>query len=122
MQRSALPVAAAAAASLLASQAFAHAQLVKADPKVGSTVASAPDHLWLRFDEVLRLGGSGVQLVYPDGRAVLLSPLRQDPKDVRAVVAPLPAKLPPGRYEVRWRALSPDAHHTQGDFSFTVGG
>jgi methionine-rich copper-binding protein CopC len=61
-----------------------------------------------------------VELTTPDGRTLVLSPLAQDPKDVRAVIAPLPADLKPGRYRVRWRALSPDAHHTQGDFSFTV--
>jgi methionine-rich copper-binding protein CopC len=122
MRPSSLAIAAAVALSLLGGRAFAHAQLVKADPKVGATVGKAPGRLWLQFDQVLRLAGSGVQLVYPDGHAVLLTPLKQDPGDVRAVVAPLPANLPKGRYEVRWRALSPDAHHTQGDFSFTVGG
>lgn len=105
--------------ALTGGQAFAHAQLVKADPRVGGTVEGSPQRLWLRFDEVLRLAGSGVQLVEPDGHAVTLS-LSHDPKDPRAVVAPLPADLPAGRYQVRWRALSPDAHHTQGDFSFTV--
>ena len=106
--------------ALTSSQALAHAQLVKADPRVGSTVSRAPARLWLRFSQVLRLSGSGVQLVEPDGEAVILSPLAQDPADVRAIVAPLPAKLTPGRYQVRWKALSPDAHHTQGDFSFTL--
>ncbi len=28
---------------------------------------------------------------------------------------------PPGRYLVRWRALSPDAHRTRGEFAFTIG-
>ena len=100
--------------------AFAHAQLVKADPQVGSTMAAAPARLWLRFDQVPRLAGSGVELVGPKGPPMLLEPLSADPKDVRGVFAPLPASLAPGRYQVRWRALSPDAHHTQGDFSFTV--
>ena len=109
-----------ASLALSAGQAFAHAQLMRADPRVGSTVTAAPERLWLRFDQVLRLGGSGVELVAPDGRATVLSPLKQDPKDMRAVIAPLPSGLQPGRYQVRWRALSPDAHHTQGDFSFTI--
>ena len=109
-----------AALALTGGPAFAHAHLVKADPKVGSTVAKAPMHLWLRFNEVLRLAGSGAELVAPDGHAQVLT-LSQDPKDVRAVIAPVPPNLPPGRYQVRWKALSPDAHHTQGDFSFTVG-
>ena len=101
-------------------QALAHAQLVRADPKVGSTVSTAPPRLWLKFSQVLRLSGSGVQLIEPDGQAVVLSPLTQDSTDVRAIVAPLPAQLQPGRYQVRWKALSPDAHHTQGDFNFTL--
>jgi methionine-rich copper-binding protein CopC len=106
--------------AITAGQAMAHAQLVKADPKVGSTVTTPPARLWLRFSQVLRLSGSGVKLSTPDGKSQVLEPLTQDPKDVRAVIAPLPASLPPGRYKVSWRALSPDAHHTQGDFSFTV--
>jgi methionine-rich copper-binding protein CopC len=110
-----------AAMALTGGQALAHAQLVRADPKVGSSISAPPARLWLRFNEVVRLKGSGVQLVTPDGRTVLLEPLSQDPKDPRAVLAPAPANLAPGRYEVRWRALSPDAHRTQGDFSFTIG-
>ncbi len=109
-----------AALALSAGHAFAHAYLVKADPKVGSTLAQAPTRLWLRFNEVVRLAGTGAELVAPGGHAQVLT-LSQDPKDVRAVVASLPASLPAGRYQVRWKALSPDAHHTQGDFSFTVG-
>jgi methionine-rich copper-binding protein CopC len=30
--------------------------------------------------------------------------------------------LSPGKYEVRWRALSVDTHTTEGSFSFHVGG
>ena len=111
----------AVAMALPAGRALAHAQLEQASPRVGSTVATAPARLWLRFNEVPRLTGTGVQLVAPQRAPVLLQPLTADPKDVRAIYAPLPAGLVPGRYQVRWRALSPDAHHTQGDFSFTVG-
>ena len=110
----------AAALALTGGQAFAHAQLVKADPKVGSTVATAPAKIWLQFDEVIRPAASGVQLVEPGGHAVVLTPLVHDPKNTRAVTAPLPANLPAGRYLVRWRALSPDGHRTQGDFGFTI--
>ena len=116
-----LVIPAALAACLVCSQALAHAHLEKADPRVGSTVQAPPARLWLRFNEVIRPNASGVQLVAPDGKATLLS-LSRDPKDSRAVVAPLPAGLAPGKYLVRWRALSPDGHRTQGDFSFSVKG
>jgi methionine-rich copper-binding protein CopC len=103
-----------------AGRAMAHAQLVAAEPRVGSTVQQAPARLWLRFDQVIRLAESGVMLVEPDGGQVVLEPLSRDPKELRAVLAPLPPRLAAGRYEVRWRALSPDGHRTSGDFSFTV--
>jgi methionine-rich copper-binding protein CopC len=104
---------------LTAQTAQAHALLVKADPRVGSTVNGAPPRLWLKFTEVPRLNASGVQLTWPDGQARLLQPLAQDQADVRAVLAPLP-RLGPGRYHVLWRVLSPDGHRTQGTFSFDV--
>jgi methionine-rich copper-binding protein CopC len=100
-------------------QALAHAQLVKAEPKVGSTI-EAPARLWLRFNEVPRLPGSGMELTGPDGKLVSLGATAKDPSDPRAIAASLPARLPAGRYHVQWKALSPDAHHTQGSFNFTV--
>ncbi|MGZ5956703.1 MAG: copper resistance CopC family protein [Caulobacteraceae bacterium] len=108
------------ASALSAGEAHAHAQLVKAEPAVGSAVARAPSVLKLRFTEVPRLNASGVQLTPPSGAPVLLTPLRQDPKDVRTLVAPLPGGLAAGRYKVEWRVLSPDGHRTKGDYSFTI--
>jgi methionine-rich copper-binding protein CopC len=116
-----LTIPAALAVLMTAGPAFAHAHLEKADPRVGSTVAAAPSRLWLRFSEIIRPHASGVQLVGPDGKATVLA-LSQDPQDKRAVIAPLPAGLAPGKYLVRWRALSPDGHRTEGDFSFSIKG
>ena len=110
----------AALSALAAGPAFAHARLESADPKVGATVAAAPARIRLKFSEVIRLGGSGVMLTGPDGHGHLLQPLTQDPADVRAVLAPTPTGLQPGRYKVEWRALSSEGHHTQGDFTFTI--
>ena len=113
----------AAVAALLtvpALPASAHVRLLASEPASGATVARAPRELVLHFNEVPRLAGTGVQLTGPDGRPTLLQPLRKDAKDVRQVVAPLPAAMGPGQYLVRWRALSPDAHRTQGQLSFRV--
>ena len=103
-----------------AGEALAHARLVKANPAVGSTVSAPPTHLWLKFNEVIRPAASGVKLTGPDGQGTVLSPLTKDPKDPAAVSAPTPANLGPGLYKVEWKALSPDGHHTQGAFGFTV--
>ncbi len=105
---------------LPAGQAMAHAQLVKADPAVGSIVQHPPSRLWLKFNQVIRPAASGVRLTTPDGKRTVLSPLAWDPADTQAVTVPAPPNLMAGRYQVEWRALSTDGHRTQGQFSFTV--
>jgi methionine-rich copper-binding protein CopC len=105
---------------LPAGQALAHAQLVKADPAVGSTVAAGPSQIWLKFNEFIRVPPSAVRLTWPDGHKAVIKTLTHDPKDREAVIAPLPEPLGAGRYSLEWRALSGDGHNTQGQFSFTV--
>ncbi len=103
-----------------AGEASAHAQLVKADPAVGSTVQAAPTRIWLRFSQYVRIPPTAVRLTWPDGHRLVIKDLERDPKDGEAVTAPLPGPLGPGRYGLEWRALSVDGHSTQGQFSFTV--
>jgi hypothetical protein len=107
--------------ALPAGEALAHARLLKADPAPGSVLAHPPRQLVLRFSEVIRPKASGVRLTAPDGKSTVLGPLMRDPKDPDIVVVQAPADLGPGRYNVEWKALSPDGHHTQGTFGFSVG-
>ncbi len=104
----------------LPAAALAHARLVKADPAVGASVTRAPSRLRLRFNEVIRPAASGLRLTWPDGHSAVLT-LAKDAGDPNAVTAAAPGVLPPGKYKVEWRALSPDGHHTQGDYGFTIG-
>jgi hypothetical protein len=110
-----------AALAAPAGAAFAHAHLVTSVPAANATVRPAPKRLWLKFTEIIRPPSSAVRLTGPDGRRAKLPPLAWDPHDRFAVTVPLPANLQPGRYLVEWSALSPNAHHTQGTFAFTVG-
>ncbi len=105
---------------LPAGEALAHARLVKADPAVGSVRAHPPSRIWLKFNDVIRPGASGVKLTWPDGHSAVLTPLSKDPRDPEAVTAPITGALQPGGYKIEWRALSPDGHRTQGDFGFTI--
>ncbi len=99
---------------------MAHAALVSADPAPGSVVAAAPAQLRLRFSLAVRPAGSGAQLAKPDGHVVLLPRAAADAKDPHILVLALPGTMAPGRYQVRWRALSAEAHHSQGRFDFSV--
>ena len=98
------------------SAAVAHAMLDHADPRVGSTVATAPKELSLWFTEKLEPAFSTAEVRNAQG-AVLSGKARVSGEELRVPLKP----LPPGTYLVKWRVLSVDTHRTQGSFSFTVG-
>jgi copper resistance protein C len=111
---------AALAFAVLPPAAFAHAFLERAEPRVGSTVARAPDHVTLRFSEALEPVFSTVEVLDAAGKRVDRNDRKVDPADASAMRVSVPP-LAPGKYRVKWRALSADTHVTQGDFTFEVG-
>ena len=119
MRRSILKIAAALAFALAATAANAHAQLEKATPAVGSTVAP-PAEIRLKFSEGVEPRFSGVALSAEGGAAVPLWAPSVDPADNSVLIVKVGKTLPPGVYTVTWHAVSVDTHHTQGDFQFTV--
>lgn len=108
-----------AVTALAAGQASAHARLIRAEPKVGSTVAS-PAQLRLHYSETIVPAKSSVVLLGPGKHATPLGALTLDPKDPRVVVVAVPGKLAPGAYKVQWGMTTEDTHHTEGDFAFRV--
>ena len=99
--------------------AHAHAMLDHANPRVGSTVATAPKELSLWFTEKLEPAFSTAEVRNAQG-AVQSGKARVDGGDRTELHVPLKA-LSPGTYTVVWRVLSVDTHRTQGSFTFTVG-
>jgi copper resistance protein C len=114
-----LRVATSLAFVLASSAAFAHAQLQKATPAVGGTVASASE-IRLEFSEGVEPRFSGVTLTAADGATVSLGAARVEPGHQEVLIVPVVKPLPPGAYTVHWHAVSVDTHHTQGDFQFSV--
>ena len=119
MRASMLKTAASLAFALVATQAFAHAQLQKATPPVGGTVA-APSELRLEFSEGVEPKFSKVSLTGPSGAAVSLGTGRVEAGHQEILIVPISGSLAPGAYKVHWQAVSVDTHHTQGTFEFTV--
>ncbi len=105
--------------ALIAAQAFAHAQLEKATPAVGGTVASASE-IRLEFSEGVEPKFSKVSLTGPSGAAVSLGAARVEAGHQEILIVPISGSLAPGAYKVHWHAVSVDTHHTQGTFEFTV--
>lgn len=108
-----------AVAALIAGQAQAHARLLSATPRAGSTVA-APQALRLRYSEAITAGASHVALAGPGGAAVATGAITLGARDKRLVIVPIIAKLTPGAYKVTWTMHTPDDHNTDGAFAFTV--
>ena len=102
----------------LGPQAFAHAFLDRAVPAVGSTVATAPQTLRLRFTEAVVAHFSTVRVLDASGHAVAAGAPRADDGG-RTLVVDLP-KLAPGAYTVVWHVTAEDTHRTEGRFGFSI--
>jgi methionine-rich copper-binding protein CopC len=120
MRNLTIKIIASLALAAAATAALAHAQLQKADPAVGGTVATSPKEIRLKFSEGLEARFSGIALTTQAGEAVALGKPAVDPADASTFVAPISRPLKPGVYKVTWHAVSVDTHKTQGSFNFTV--
>jgi methionine-rich copper-binding protein CopC len=100
-----------------AATAEAHAFLDHAEPRVGSTVPTAPRELVLSYTQNLEPAFSSVEVKDANGARVDLGKPSISASVMRVGLKP----LPPGTYRVRWQVLSVDTHTTEGSFTFRVG-
>lgn len=101
----------------VATPAFAHASLVRANPARDTTVAPI-QRVQLEFSAHVETRFSTVQVVSASGQ-----PVAGDSavgSDNRTLTATLTRPLAPGAYRVEWRIVSADGHRMQGDYGFTV--
>ena len=103
--------------ALIATFAHAHAFLDHAEPRVGSTTATAPREVVLFYPQNLEPAFSSVEVRDANGARVDQGKPRISASTMRVGVKP----LPPGTYRVRWQVLSVDTHTTEGNFTFRVG-
>ncbi|MEV8271989.1 copper resistance CopC family protein [Microbacterium sp. NPDC077184] len=101
-----------------AAPAAAHDQLTGSDPAAGERLDSAPAALTLEYSaEVMELGA---MVIVAD--ATRDDWVQEEPVvDGTTVSVPLPAGMPTGGYEIRWRVVSSDGHPISGVIPFTVG-
>ena len=102
---------------VLGAGAEAHAFLDHAEPRVGSTVATATRALSLSFTQKLEPAFSSVEVSDANGMRVDLGKPSISGSVMRVGLKP----LSPGTYRVRWHVLSVDTHTTEGSFTFQVG-
>jgi copper resistance protein C len=95
--------------------AFAHAHLVSSTPAAGRSVRGPMVAIDLKFDSRVDSMRSHLDLMMPNGKIM--------PLTIRAIGAAelgSQARLAPGKYAIRWLALSTDGHITRGEIPFTV--
>jgi methionine-rich copper-binding protein CopC len=108
--------AAGVAFALTASQAFAHAHLLKSEPAADAVVAT-PAQIALHFNEKLEGRFSGFDVLQGEAKTPVKVALGAD----GATLVGAPAKpLAPGAYKVQWHAVGHDGHRLTGGFAFTV--
>jgi copper resistance protein C len=87
------------------SQAWAHAFLDHADPKVGSTLTNAPIEVKIWFTQSVEPVFSSVIVQDDKGKEVDKKNMRQDDKDKTLLIVSVPS-LPDGTYTVVWHVVS----------------
>ena len=99
--------------------ALAHAFLDHSDPGVGSTSTVPPTQVRVWFSEALNPALSSLIVTDEAGQQVGQGKATVDPNAATLLEVPL-LPLAPGAYRVIWRAVTLDAHRTEGHFTFTV--
>ena len=118
MKRILIAALCAAQTLISATPAAAHAFLDHASPPVGGTLRSPPAEVRLWFTQELEPAFSTLSVQDANGKRVDKADIKVEGDGVVMRVS-LP-QLDPGRYKVKWRALSVDTHVTEGDFTFEV--
>ena len=106
------------AAALGATQASAHAMLIRSNPAANASVAP-PKAISLTFNEKLTPAFSGFEVVTGNGtRMPVKATLSRDHKSIEGVPA---RPMGPGVYRIAWHAAaSDDGHQTKGSLAFRV--
>jgi methionine-rich copper-binding protein CopC len=109
-----------AAFGLVTASAEAHPRLRNASPSPGATLKSAPKEIRMNFSEGLVAQFTGVDLKDAHGHRVPTGQAKVDPSDNTKLVVAIQARLPAGKYNVAWHAVSVDTHRVSGNYAFRV--
>ena len=105
--------------ALVATDARAHAVLVRSSPTARATLSRPPERVHLWFSERLEPAYSRASVWDGGGRQVDAADTVVDASEPTRLTVSLPA-LAPGRYTVKFRVLSVDGHVVESEFPFTV--
>ena len=102
---------------LATGDAYAHAMLDHAEPRVGNKISTAPRAVTLWFTQKLEPAFSNITVTNSKGERVDVGKTRVSGNQMSVSLKGGGA----GTYRVNWHVLSVDTHKTDGSFSFQVG-
>jgi len=103
--------------SLATGDAYAHAMLDHAEPRVGNKISTAPRAVTLWFTQKLEPAFSNITVTNSKGERVDVGKTRVSGNQMSVSLR----SGGTGTYRVNWRVLSADTHTTEGSFTFQVG-
>jgi len=102
---------------LATGDAYAHAMLDHAEPRVGNKISTAPRAVTLWFTQKLEPAFSNITVTNSKGERVDVGKTRVSGNQMSVSLR----SGGTGTYRVNWRVLSADTHTTEGSFTFQVG-
>ncbi len=105
---------------LSGSPAWAHAELIGAEPADNEVLAAAPAAVTLRFSEPVESAFGAIRVFDPAGRPLTVGAAKRVAGQSDAIQVALPP-LGQGTHLVAWRVTSADGHPIQGSYLFSVG-
>src|SRR5690242_19595287 len=108
----AAPILAVAMLLLSASSAGAHAIILSSKPAANSQVAQGPVDILLQYNSRIDIDHSRVSLVDPAGKVTALTVVEGSAPGSLTASGKTDA---PGKWIIRWQALSLDGHITRGE-------
>ena len=117
--RASAAAAAAFAALVVATPAFAHSTLLSTEPANDAVVEESPSRVVLRFDEPVETAVGSVRVYDGSGDQVSADALERPAPE--QVAAQIEGELERGTYTVAWRVISADSDPINGAFVFHVG-
>ena len=103
-----------------AARVEAHALLIRAEPRVGSTVNKPPREVRVWFSETVHPAASSIEVLNASGKQVDKADTHSDRGHGAILCISLLPALMPGTYKVVWRVTSMDTHVTNGNFHFRI--
>lgn len=108
------------AVMVVASSAWAHAELVSSNPAANAILTAAPKTVSLTFSEKLVPAFSKIELTMPEHDGMKVAVKTALSTDSKTLTSTPQSALTKGAYKIAWTAATADGHKMNGEVAFKV--